>query len=150
MTFATRPLFYVNTGGVQTPIPLSSPISFAGGGGGTSILEIQFGTNGVLTRTVTDDGGSTSTTTNWYSPPATGVSTGYYARLTVNSGTGPNGSPTSPAATWLDLGSERIFKWEQASAGTLNANITLEIATDSGGVSVIATVTGVSITLTKP
>lgn len=148
MTFCARPVFTPNTTGVQTPIPLASPISFTGNSG-TSILEIQFGTGGVLTRTVSDDGGSTASNYDWYSPPAPGVGTGYYVRLTVNSGTSPNGTPTSPAATWLALSSERIFRWERSTVGTLNANITLEIATDSGGVSVVASVSGVAITLTK-
>lgn len=69
----------------------------------------------------------------------------YWARLTVTAGSAPtSGSATS---TWLQLNSSRSWTWTRASLGTTSATITLEIASDSGGTTIVASKTGIPVSV---
>lgn len=73
---------------------------------------------------------------SWFSPNSLGIGAGYWVRMTVNSGTTPSGSSTG---SWLSLATARTWTLTRTSVGTTTANVTVAIATDSGGSNVVAT-----------
>lgn len=91
---------------------------------------------------MTTTGNGSSADPTWCVPKNLTVGDGYWARLDVTAGSSPTGSATG---SWLQLSSTRTWTWSQASVGTKSATFTLRIAEDSGGVSVVGTVTGVPV-----
>ena len=71
---------------------------------------------------------------NWIEPKAR-ADNGAYVRCTVNSGTLSGGDATG---SWIALSTTRAWYVTQAGTGVTTANITVEIATDSGGTDVRA------------
>jgi hypothetical protein len=79
-------------------------------------------------------------TFDWYAPNTPGIGSSYWARLDINSGTAPDGG--GPATgVWHALSSALTWDWTRSVNGTTLANVTLRIASDSGGVTVVATAT---------
>ncbi|KKM61789.1 hypothetical protein LCGC14_1528170 [marine sediment metagenome] len=66
-----------------------------------------------------------------------GANSDFWVRLTFNSGDALDAASDS-AGVWHVLTSSRFFFLNEASVGTKTCNITLEIALDSGGVSITA------------
>jgi len=131
MTFACRQ-FYGGGGGVVSPL---------------AITDIGSESNYYATSasfTLTKDGGisssgTTSTTgPNWFSPLTSGIGSSYWARVTVNSGTSPDSGTVGSAVA---LSSNRTWTWNRSASGSSVANITVDIASDAGMVSIVATVT---------
>lgn len=105
---------------------------------------VTFNSDGSLSAS-----GNTSVTTgsSWNTPNATGVGAYYWIRVTLNSGTAPT---TGTTGSWLALSSQRTFSWLRNASGTTTANITIEIASDSGGTVIAATKTlGISVAITN-
>lgn len=82
--------------------------------------------------------GSGTVVFNWFNPTIPGVGANYWIRLTVNSGTAPAGSAT---ATWLQLNSARAWNLARTTIGTSTGNYTIQIASDSGGATIVSSVT---------
>ncbi len=102
---------------------------------------IVVNSDGTVTRTGNETFG---TPPGWFSPTTAGAGNSYWLRATVTSG-----SPTTGTYnTWLALSSNRTFGVSRASTGTTTADITFEIATDSGGTNIIRTYTANTITCT--
>lgn len=97
-----------------------------------------------LTRAglITTTGNASSAGPVWCVPKTSIVGDGYWARLDVTAGSAPTGSATG---AWLQLNSTRTWTWAQAGVGLKSATFDLKIAEDSGGVSVVGTVTGVLV-----
>jgi hypothetical protein len=85
--------------------------------------------------------GTVSNPFSWFEPETVGIGSSYWIRLTVNSGTSPSGT----VGVWLALSSSRSWTLTRTTIGVSTGNYTLEIASDSGGVSVVASA---SITMT--
>lgn len=75
----------------------------------------------------------------WYSPPVIGIGSSYWCRLTVNSGA-VNGSSASTGVV-LALTSLRTWECVRSTAGIQGANVTLQIFSDAGGSTVVASAT---------
>ena len=129
MSFASRPNWSVGAlvnppfvGGVSDlvtdPSDASCSMAFASDGSGT--ITNSFGPSGF----------------SWFSPNLVGVGGGYWIRVTVNSGATPSGSSTG---AWLALTSTRTWSLARTSPGTTIADLTVEIATDAAGASVVLT-----------
>jgi hypothetical protein len=130
MTFAVRTFF--GAGGVINPIPINSFGRIALDPADATVT-LEFDTDG--------DGSMQGNVTNafeWFSPVTPGIGTGYWIRLTVNSGTSPSGSAVG---SWLQLSSARSWSLTRTTIGTFTGNYTLEIATDSGGTNIVASQT---------
>lgn len=97
-----------------------------------------------LTRAglITTTGNGSSAGAVWCVPKTSTVGDGYWVKLDVTVGSAPTGSATG---SWLQLNSTRTWTWAPAGIGSTFATFNLRIAEDSGGVSVVGTVTGVLV-----
>lgn len=121
------------SGGIVNPIPISNFGDFAlDPADASSVLTFDSDGDGTMA-------GVSSDSFNWFQPTTAGVGAGYWIRLTVNSGTSPTGG--SPTATWLQMNSARSWSLTRTTIGTSSGNYTLEIASDSGGVTVVSSAT---------
>lgn len=103
--------------------------------------EIVVDTDGDLSAS----GNASSFSTLWYSQQLASAGAAHWVRLTVTAGA----SPDAGAATgsWLSLSSQRTWTWIQVAVGNKTATVTLELATDSAGAAVVATKSGLSISV---
>jgi hypothetical protein len=141
MTFLARPqssaYYPIN------PLPIVSPLGSTAGGTATWYLFFNFSAVGAsFDYYLSDDAGFTSLPPlgfdiPWFVPANIDTS-GYYVRLTVNSGTGPT---TGSTGSWQILAAYQ-WTWVRATNGTTSGNYTIEIASDSGGSNVVTSVTG--------
>lgn len=92
---------------------------------------LTLNTDGTMSAT----GNISTVGANWGTPTTTGIGASYWARMTKNSGANPT---TGTLNTWLQLSSQRVWSWQ---SDPNDANVTLEIATDSGGSNVVDSVT---------
>jgi hypothetical protein len=76
--------------------------------------------------------GSSCVPPRWYYPITAGVGASYWCKLTVNSGTAPDGGVNTVFA----LSSSRMYQWTQTVVGTKSCNATISICTDAGGTQV--------------
>lgn len=105
----------------------------------TAAASCTLNTDGTCTNT------PSTSPTNWYTPTTGSIGTGYWVRATATSGSLSSGTTGS----WLQLNSARTWVRDNAGTeGTLSATLTLEIATDSGGVNIVATRTGIVLSAT--
>lgn len=98
----------------------------------SAIATLTFGTDGTITIA---GSGTSNQTAYWYKPATSGIGSSYWLRVTVNSGSSLTGSSTG---TWLQLSTSRSFNLTSSGNGVLSTNITIEIATDSGGSNIVA------------
>ena len=101
---------------------------------------VTFATDGTFGFT----GDFTTVGPNWFDPTTTGVGSSYWVRCTVTAGTGPTSGTTG---SWLQLSSSRSWQWDRTTVGTTTATVTWEIATDAAGANIIASVTGVAVSV---
>lgn len=80
----------------------------------------------------------------WFTPEQTGIGSQYWVRLTVNSGITPSGDATG---VWLALSAARSWAWTRTTVGSSSSNLTIAIATDSGGANIVAS-DGFTVSLT--
>jgi hypothetical protein len=144
MSFACRPqsgAFFVFPG-----IPLGSSYSSSGTGADVS-LSVVFKRNGSLsvTRVQGLSGGSTLLSEQWYSVLQNDIGLSHYVRVTPTL-FAPTGAYTS--GVWYQISGDISFDWIVTSAGTKNPTCTFEISTTITGSNIVASVTGVALTVT--
>jgi hypothetical protein len=80
----------------------------------------------------------------WYLPQA-GAPIGIWVKATVTAGTGWS----TGSIAWQSIdGTTVSWVWTRASVGTTTATVKLEFATDSGGANIVATQTGLAVSVT--
>jgi hypothetical protein len=85
---------------------------------------------------------------SWYSPQTGGIGSSFWCRMSKNSGSDPTSGLLSP--TIYQLSSDREWTWQRTASGTTSANVTLQIASDSGMSNVVASATfNVTATVTN-
>lgn len=145
MSFATRSGGYPHR--VLNPVELASVVS-SPGGGGTTTWKLSLMTTGDMTFRSTDNaGGSTLQDSAWYLANTANIGASYWVRMTVTAGTSPTGESV---ATWVSLGGvTKEWDWIRTTVGTTTATITLEIASDSAGSTVVGSKAGITLSLEK-
>ncbi len=103
---------------------------------GTANAGVTLQTDGTVT--FLSSGGSAPSGVAWYTPTTVGIGSTHWARCTVNSGTLSSATATG---VWLDISTGRTWSRNRTTVGTNNANITIQIATDSGGTNIVASAT---------
>jgi len=93
--------------------------------------------------TITLAGGDSTGGPNWFAPTIAGVGTLYWVRVTKTAGT--NNTAGDALSSWLSLSGVRFWGWLKSGLGSISATITVEIALDAAGVTVVSTVTGVPV-----
>jgi hypothetical protein len=157
MTFACRPQSAVAY--IVNPLPLDSSYTITGDSEiGFSRLQIIFARNGELQDNVTYEGVQYFGNGQWYVPLTTTIGDSYWVRMTLNSGTDPGkDNPYSSvddfgtSGTWYALSdtNAHTWRWVQSTVGTTTANVTFDIASDSGGSNIVASKTiNVSVSAT--
>jgi hypothetical protein len=100
-----------------------------------AVATIRFETDGVITMIRVNGG---TTTSAWGSPTSSGEGANYWVRATLDSGTSPSG----PAlGSWHQLSSARAWALTQTSSGVSSCQLTIQIASDSGGSNILSTCT---------
>lgn len=82
---------------------------------------------------------------NWFAPAQAGIGTGYWVRVTKNSGTNNTGG--SALGVWLSLTGSLFWGWSKATMGTIVANIDIDIATDALGANIVASKASVPVSV---
>lgn len=111
--------------------------------GDTAFAEHRFETNGTMTYG-TNSTFSTSMG-NWASPTTTGIGSSYWIRYTQTSSGGVSTETGSSRGVWHQLSSQRIFGLSKVNNGFAFRIYTVEISSDSGGSTIVASKTGVRI-----
>lgn len=113
---------------------MSGATNVLGSGGRGPVQSPSF--NGGTSVVLNSDGSASVTTGNpaWFLPLQAGVGSSYWYRLTSSGGTGGVFNPT--VGVWRSLSAGATIT-NDAPAG--NRSGTIEIASDSGGVNIVAT-----------
>lgn len=143
--FAARPSGIVYR--IIDPLPFANVVS-SPGGGGTTTWTLRLNSTSALTFESSDNGGGNVIQTENYSIPVRPILPGsFWVRLTVTAGTSPD---TGTVSSWLSLnGTSQEWAWIRTTVGTTNATVTLEIASDSGGTTIVGTKTGTTLQMEK-
>ncbi len=120
--------------GVVNPIPIAE-LEDAEVSPTNPSASIALETDGTLTPT----GNGTVTGPNWFLPTTGGIGTSYWVRLTLDSGTSPTSGDV--VGSWLQITASRNWAWARTTVGITAAVCTLEISSDSGGATVVASCT---------
>ena len=118
--------------------------------GSTGTVGLRWNANGTMDY-FNFDSGYTSMG-YWGSPTTTGIGSNYWIRFTrtaTNSFGTPTAATNSTASTgWLQLSSAREINIERTPGQhDFSATYTIEIASDSGGSTILTTLTGITIVL---
>ena len=97
---------------------------------------LTFNSDGTVSYAATANDLSTPGSTSWYSPTVTGIGANYWVRFTATSGT----FTTNGASTFTSLASA-VSVTKSASAGAASVTFTIEVASDSGGSTIVLTST---------
>jgi len=93
-------------------------------------------------------GNETHTTASvWVTPAVTGVGSAFWARVTLVSGTAPTVGTTG---SWIALSSSRTWSWllpNPTVVNSLAAVINVEISTDAGGSTIVASRFGITVSV---
>jgi hypothetical protein len=121
------------------------------GGGATGEVQLQVNSDGTVRIRGWDD--TTLGSGNWYSPTTTAVGNNYWVRFTRTAWTYTDVMFASATATtgWLALSSNRFVASAAAEDGGVynsTATYTVEIASDSGGTTIVSTRTGYALSAT--
>ena len=86
----------------------------------------------------------------WGSPTTSGIGSSYWVKFTLNSVTGSTGSATTTTG-WLQLSSARNVDVLKLNGGsiTYSGNYTVQISSDSGGSTIVATASNITLTSTR-
>lgn len=85
-------------------------------------------------------------TGNWYLPTTANIGVNYWMRVTKT--LGDNNTSGSALASWIRLDSPPSWTWQVSPGpGSLSATITVEIATDAGGVNIVASKSGITVSV---
>jgi hypothetical protein len=87
-------------------------------------------------------------TGNWGTPTTSGIGSSYWIRFTRTAQDIPSGGQSSSASTgWLSLSTaQQVTVYNPASGGTFSATYSIQISTDSGGSTIVASCTGCQLT----
>jgi hypothetical protein len=103
--------------------------------GGGATAGIYLNNDGTVTLTATNNGNSSS---SWGTPSIAGIGAGYWVRFTLVSGNTP--SVGGGLGNWIQISSGGSYATiNRTAVGTSQANMRLDIATDSSGSNVIDT-----------
>ncbi len=114
-------------------VNISDSLNLNSRGSGDCYSGYQFGADGVLSK-VQANGGLSSIMGQWL---LVGTSDLFWLQRTILSGT----LEVDAGTGWLQMNTSRLFENIQSSAGESSAAIFIEIASDSGGVTVVASAT---------
>jgi hypothetical protein len=93
---------------------------------------LTLGSSGTITYAGSGSGGGA----NWFTPTTASIGSSYWAKLTVNTGTAPN---SGTVGSVVSLSAGQAWTWSRSTNGTTNATCTLQIFSDAGGTSLVAT-----------
>ena len=111
-----------NSGGIVNPLPGGT--AQASGLNAPYVIVNSDGTITLLANT---------TTQNWYTPTTTGIGTGYYVKFSKVSG---DNADYNQAADWTEITSNFYIGYA-SGGGAKSGDWTVEIASDSGGTTVV-------------
>lgn len=100
-------------------------------------------TNGQLSKYGT--GGTTNFADMHLRPLTSGIGSAYEARLVKTSGTDPESGPA--LSSWVNLGTERTWNWQQAGGGLTAFEGTLEIGSAGANVAQVSCTVTVQVEL---
>lgn len=118
-----------------TNVAGSVSVSLIGGGSTSVTCTVRRDGTWQLTTGTGTPSISPSGSQNWVLPQNATSGDTRWIRMTVNSGTAPTGLT---AGTWTQLNTDRAVVLTAGPASTFDANITLDIATDSGGSNIVS------------
>jgi len=90
-----------------------------------------------------------TTSSVWVTPAVAGVGSAFWARVTVVSGTAPD-IPGNSAGVWHSLSTDRSWWWvlpDSSVVTSIAAVINVEISTDSGGSTIVASRSGIAVSV---
>jgi len=146
MTFGARTLGYFSSASSNIVNPLTldgDSYNSLRNGGGSSSSQVDLLNDGTWTGSGTPDDSSTGPASgNWYTPTTASIGNSYWVRFT-RTGYTPTGTGFASSSTgWLALSTTRgILSSAPNSGDTVSATFTIEIASDSGGVTIVSTST---------
>jgi hypothetical protein len=111
-------------------------------GPGPAYAEITLYSNGTAGWAGSDGSGSF---TNWATPTTGGVGSSYWVRFTQTSSVSTTTETGSARSTWVALSGSPYFGVQRNLGGYGSRTYTIQIASDSGGSNIVATVTGIEI-----
>ena len=88
------------------------------------------GTGTVAIDTITTSGAGDT----WYSPTTVGIGSSYWVRATKTAGTNPS---TGTLGSWLQLNAARAWSNSMSTGGSKTSTLTIEIASDSSGTTIV-------------
>lgn len=152
---AVRTLFGV--GGSGTTISMSSGFGksnatislaalasiYGSNNNATATAQIGIGSDGSIVWDATSTGAASFT--GWRLPNSAGIGASFWVRVTQTSQIGFTTVTGSARATWLSLSTTKYFGVSTSSLGYGSKTYTFEIASDSGGATIVATKTGIEI-----
>lgn len=132
--------------------PLTPSTGGSGFGVTSGYVDLSVLRNGTVTVAGTVDGVvSTINSGSWYSPSSTTIGDSYWVRFTRTANSG-SGSATATTG-WLQLNTTRtvsvaVSQGINGEFRTHSATYTIEVASDSGGATIVSTRTGIVIEAT--
>ena len=82
---------------------------------------------------------------NWTTPTTVGIGSSYWIRFTETSSSGTSTVTGSTRGVWHQLSSDRIFGLSRTANGLGYRVYTIEISSDSGGATIVASKANVQI-----
>jgi hypothetical protein len=111
--------------------------------GGTAYAEYTIGSDGTITYGSSNGSGTAG---NWTTPTTAGIGSSYWVRFTETASSGAGVTVTgSTRGSWLQLSSSRTYGLSRTANGLGYRVYTVEISSDSGGATIVATKTGLQI-----
>jgi len=131
MSFACRP----PAGGTPIVSPLPGGTSYATRIGASCTVSLFFNSDGTVsaTKTAAASWNTGPVAHNWFNPTLAGAGNAYWVRATINSGSLTSGT----TGAWTSLASNQSWVVTKAVIGVLSCNMTIEIASDSGGANIV-------------
>lgn len=139
--------------GIPNPCYSFAPYDPGYGGGGSGIeasIYVTFYPDGTWIAAASGGGSGTNATGNWYTPTTSGIGNSYWIRFTrTYDGATGYGYSSSPSTGWLNLFQLReIHVGSDTSIGGVRTAIyTIELSTDSGGSTIVASLVGLEMTV---
>ena len=113
--------------------------------GGTAYAEYTFSTDGTIVGASSQSG--SFSVGNWTTPTTASIGSSYWVRCTQTSSSGPSTEYGATRSSWLQLSTSRTFGVSKTANGLSTRVYTFEIASDSGGATIVATATGVQYSI---
>ena len=114
--------------------------------GDPATAELVFETNGTWNFYGEDNGNSSG---NWATPTTAGGGAGYWIQWTRTAFSGGPGNTASATSGWQQLSTaQNILVYNSGTVLTVSAQYTINIATDSAGVNIVATEPFIQVTAT--